>query len=98
MSAISKITENEIRNSLSSIVPQEEYISKKELLETVKNLVIGLLNFKAEEKEFLEKLLDNAEYAPSLLFGEYPELSVRLEKHPALLWKRLNVEKHLKKG
>ena len=45
----------------------------------------------------LDRYLDYAEYKPELLFYEYPDLIPRIEEHPALLWKRLNVEKYLKR-
>ena len=93
---IQDITENEVKNSLFPLVQRNESISREELLKTVEPFVTELLNLKPEEKEFLDRLLDNAEYIPSLLFKEYPELSKQLEKHPALLWKRMNVEKYLR--
>ncbi len=89
------ISENEIKNSLSPIIPHNEHVSKKRLLKAIEPFVIDLLDFESEEKKFLDKLLNNAEYIPGLLFKKYPKLSEQLKKHPALLWKRLNIEKHL---
>jgi hypothetical protein len=58
---------------------------------------LDILNFTSSENEFLDRYLDNAEYKQELLFYEYPDLISQIEEHPVLLWKRLNVEKYLKK-
>lgn len=93
---LQEITEKDIEVFLYPLIPQSERVSRNKLLRVVEPFVANLLNFKKEEQEFLDRFLNKAEYIPILLFKEYPNLSKQLEKHPALLWKRLNVEKHFK--
>ena len=45
------------------------------------------------EKEFLDRLLDYGEIRPAIL-TEDEELADRIQNHPALEWKALNVRKH----
>jgi len=49
-----------------------------------------VLPFGEHEHEFLNRLLDYGEINPSLLTRE-EELASRIQKHPGLLWKALNV-------
>ena len=91
------ITENNIQNSLVPLIQGSASIKREEILRIVEPFIEDVLNFDSKEKEFLDRLLNNAEYKPNLLFKEYPELNMQLKKHPALLWKRLNVEKYLGK-
>jgi hypothetical protein len=43
------------------------------------------------ELEFLELLLDKGEVRPELLTGD-PDMARRIESHPAIQWKALNVK------
>jgi predicted nucleotidyltransferase component of viral defense system len=45
------------------------------------------------EREFLDRLLDHGEIAPSLLTAD-PRMAARIETHPLLQWKALNVRSH----
>ncbi|MBI4489179.1 MAG: nucleotidyl transferase AbiEii/AbiGii toxin family protein [Deltaproteobacteria bacterium] len=51
-----------------------------------------ILPLEEHEREFLTRLLDYGEIKPSLL-TEDEELAAKLETHPGLLWKALNVRK-----
>ena len=92
---VQNITENEIRNSLTPFVKRSASIKREEILRIVEPFMADILNFNSKEKGFLNRLLDKADYKPNLLFKEYPKLSKQLNKHPALLWKRMNAEKYL---
>jgi len=52
-----------------------------------------LLPLRPEEIEFLNRLNDRGEIAPELLTAE-PDMQQRLQGHPGLRWKALNVRKH----
>ena len=92
-----EISDKDIKDSLYPLLPQDKRINKKELFDKIIPFVIDILKFTSSEKEFLDRYLDYAEYKPELLFYEYPDLIPRIEEHPVLLWKRLNVEKYLKR-
>jgi predicted nucleotidyltransferase component of viral defense system len=51
-----------------------------------------VLPFEEREHEFLSRLLDYGEIKPSLLTGD-EALASRIQNHPGLLWKALNVRK-----
>lgn len=53
-----------------------------------------VLPFEPEELEFLALVNDRGEIAPDLLTIEAPMLD-RIRSHPALLWKTLNVRRHV---
>jgi len=93
---LQEVSDREIENTLYPFLPKDKRLSKRELSDQAIPFVKELLKFTAQEKEFLDRYLDNAEYKPEILFPEYPDLIPELEQHPALLWKRLNVEKYLK--
>ncbi|MFH1453340.1 MAG: nucleotidyl transferase AbiEii/AbiGii toxin family protein [Armatimonadota bacterium] len=92
---LESISDRDIESSLYPLLSRKERISREKLLEKAIPFVSNLLNFTAEEKEFLDRYLDNAEYKPDILFHKYPDLIPKLEKHPSLLWKKLNVERYL---
>ena len=73
-------------------------LSKGEILDKVIPFIAGLLKFTSEEKEFLDRYLDKGEYRPDILFKKCLHLIPdNIEKHPALLWKKINIDKHLRK-
>lgn len=90
------VSDKDIEGSLHPLLPQDKRINKKDLFNKTLPFVAELLKFTPQEKEFLDRYLGNAEYKPDILFFKYPAFIPKLEKHPALLWKRLNVEKYLK--
>ncbi len=93
---LKNISERDLKNSLYPLLPQEERIDKKILFNKTIPFIANLLNFTKDEEEFLNRYLDKGEYRPDILFSKYPDLIPKLEKHPALLWKKLHIEKHLK--
>ena len=63
------------------------------LVEKSTQLLSGLLPFTDQEREFLDLLLDKGEIAPQLLTSD-AALQDRLQRHPLLKWKALNVKQH----
>ncbi len=57
----------------------------------------GLLPFESEELEFLELLNAQGELAPDRLTDDVPMQDL-IRSHPALLWKALNVRRHLERS
>lgn len=94
---INRISDNEINNSLSQLLPQNVSVEREKLFQKIIPFLEDILNFRASEKEFLDRYLDQADYRPEILFSEYPNLISNLEKHPVLLWKVLNIKKYLNK-
>ena len=92
-----EVSDKDIKDSLYPLLPRDKRINREELFVKIIPFVLDILNFTSSENEFLDRYLDNAEYKPELLFHEYPDLIPQIEEHPVLLWKRLNVEKYLKR-
>ena len=90
------ISDRDIKASLYPLFSSNMRINKIELFNKTVSFLEKLLKFSTHEKEFLDRYLDNADYKPEILFHDYPDLIPMLNKHPVLLWKRLNVEKFLK--
>lgn len=93
---IRNLTDRNIESNLYPLLPSHKRINKKDLFDKIFPFVVDLLKFTRQEQEFLDRYLDNAEYRPDILFVDYPDLIPKLEKHPVLLWKRLNIEKYMK--
>jgi len=94
---LTTISEGDIENELYPLLPRDKRIQRIELLDKALPFVSDLLGFTLQEKNFLDRFLDNADYKPEILFAEYPKLVPKLHRHPAVLWKRLNVERYLKR-
>lgn len=63
------------------------------LVKESKELLSAMLPFTAEEKEFLDSLLDRGEIKADVLTSDI-ELQDRIQRHPLLKWKALNVKQH----
>ena len=63
------------------------------LLEECRQALKIVLPFKRDEKEFLDQILDQGEIVPSLLTSD-TNLRDRIQQHPMLKWKAINVKKH----
>ncbi|MGA1841644.1 MAG: nucleotidyl transferase AbiEii/AbiGii toxin family protein [bacterium] len=92
------VSDAEIEASLYPLLPLDKRIDKKDILNKIDPFVKDLLRFTSSEKEFLDRYLDYADYRPEILFHGYPDLIPLLKKHPALLWKRLNIEEFLNRS
>lgn len=68
-----------------------EYGTK--LVEESRQLLSAVLPFTEQEKEFLDRLLEGGEIAADVLTSD-AELQDRIQRHPLLKWKTLNVKKH----
>ncbi len=65
----------------------------KDLVDECREALRKILPFTAKESEFLDRLHEQAEIVPSLLTTE-AELMERIDAHPGLLWKAMNIRKH----
>lgn len=65
----------------------------EQMVTTCRERLSSLVQFTPEEAEFLDRLLDHGEIVPSLL-TEDVEMSARVQDHPLLRWKALNVQRH----
>ncbi|SHK07432.1 hypothetical protein SAMN02745216_02838 [Desulfatibacillum alkenivorans DSM 16219] len=65
------------------------------LVSETKTALGFLFPFSDSEKEFLDRLLDSGELLPALITDD-PALRYRIQEHPLLAWKALNVRKYKK--
>jgi hypothetical protein len=80
-----------LRTSTVQALDTVEAWAKRLVSECKEGLSI-VLPFEEHEEEFLSRLLDYGEIKPSLLTRD-EEMSTKIENHPGLLWKALNVRK-----
>lgn len=96
-SRLSEISDREIKNTLYPLLPKEKRVSREDILDKISPFLTNLLKFTSEEKVFLDSYLDKATYRPDILFKGYPRSIPNIDKHPAILWKRKNIEEYLKR-
>jgi len=65
------------------------------IVEECREALTVLLPFTEAEREFLDRLLDRGEIKPELLTSD-AELQERINRHPLLEWKVVNVRKRVK--
>lgn len=65
----------------------------EDMVTNCRDRLAGLLPLPAEETAFLDRLLDDGEIEPALLTTD-AELQARIQSHPLLQWKALNVQRH----
>ena len=65
----------------------------RKLMDESRKALSGLLPFTAAEREFLDRLLDEGEIVPQLLTAD-ASLQDRIQRHPLLKWKAINVKQH----
>jgi predicted nucleotidyltransferase component of viral defense system len=63
------------------------------MVATCRERLSGLVQFTLNEADFLDRLLDHGEIVPSLL-TDNAEMAARIQDHPLLRWKALNVQRH----
>lgn len=63
------------------------------LVEGCRRVLSAVLPFSESEKKFLDMILEQGEIVPCLLTDD-KLLQDRIQRHPILLWKALNVRKH----
>lgn len=80
------VLSTDVRNSLGSCWPEQ-------MVDTCRKHLSCLLPLKANEIEFLDRLLDYGEVLPELLTAD-TNLCDRIRTHPLLQWKALNVRRH----
>ena len=63
------------------------------LVEDCKRGMGYLLPFSGNEQKFLDLILDQGKIDGSILTSD-PDLQMRIESHPSLQWKAINVKRH----
>jgi predicted nucleotidyltransferase component of viral defense system len=89
----SHIDQADIERLLYPLLRAHDRPSAGKMMTAVKPLLVAALDHK-KEKPYLDAMA-GGRYRPELLFPEYPEVGVRVARHPALLWKARNVAEHL---
>ena len=88
---IDEIDQQMINAELTPLVRQNETPSLDVMKSDARNILTTILEYKENEKKFLDQFLDQGQYNPDLLF-EAKEAE-RLKNHPAVLWKLRNLRK-----
>lgn len=94
---------NELKNMLLPVLRNETLVETKnvkqwaeKLIEHCKSSLSDLIKFDINEKNFLTSLIEQGEIVPELITAD-EHLTKLISQHPVLLWKAMNVKKHLKK-
>lgn len=88
---IDEIDQKMIDDELTPLVRRDEALEIDRMKSEVKAVLAPILNYDKQEKEFLDRFLDQGEYKPELLFGDKD--AEKLKNHPAVLWKLQNLRK-----
>ncbi len=91
-----RVTERAIREQLLPMVHRDEKPTLNDLKERAWRVLKPLVTLDDAEREYIERV-HAGELSPELLFPDDEELTNRLRRHPALLWKIENVKRHLSK-
>lgn len=76
---------------------QEAAAWAERLVSECRNLLSLVLPLEPNEVEFIERLNDHGEIVPGLLTGD-AAMQALIRRHPALLWKAINVRRHRGSG
>ncbi|MGI5923516.1 MAG: nucleotidyl transferase AbiEii/AbiGii toxin family protein [Lentisphaeria bacterium] len=86
--------ENQLLPVLSNTVRESLQAGwAEQMVATCRERLSGLVQLTHKEAEFLDRLLDHGDIVPSLL-TEDAEMTSRMQEHPLLKWKALNVQRH----
>ncbi len=91
-----RVTERAIREQLVPMLHRDERPVANELKEQAWLVLKPLVTLDDEEREYIDRV-HAGKLSPELLFPDDEELTNRLRRHPALLWKIENVKRHLSK-
>ena len=91
----SRINDRDIAEQLLPLLMNPEVHSKSELLHNAWSFISPLLALKKKELDYVN-LVCKGELRLKLLFEDHPETAEFIARHPALLWKMVNVHKLLK--
>ncbi len=91
---IDRIDQQTIDEQLAPMLRAGNTIDLESLKIAVKQFLTRLLDYNDDERQFMDRFLDEGVYEPALLFAD-KEQAKRLEKHPAVLWKLQNHRQHL---
>lgn len=88
---IDVIDQKIIDEELTPLLKLNETPSLEEMKSNAKEILATILNYKENEKKFLDRFLGEGKYEPELLFDD--EHAQLLRNHPAVLWKLQNLRK-----
>jgi hypothetical protein len=87
---LDQITGRELKQSLLPMLRKGESVELAEMKGKVKPLVEDFLTFRDTEMEFVERLFEEQQYEPELLFQNV-EFNRRLKNHPGIDWRLRNI-------
>jgi len=89
-----RITDRMVREQLAPMLGQVPVPAATELVDKAWTVLAPFLDLQERERRFFEAV-QRGELRLGMLFPEEPEVAERLAGHPALLWKIVNVRRHL---
>ena len=89
-------SEKSLRDLLYPMLRSDDRPEATEMLSFVRPVVREIVG-STDSKSFLDAMA-RGEYRPALLFPDRPEISARIARHPALVWKAQNVAAFLARG
>ena len=88
---IDEISEDDIARELLPLLRVGKKPDPHELKRKSTSFLQNLLSYDLREREFMDCLIEKGEYRAELLFPDDSETVERLRRHPAPLWKAVNV-------
>lgn len=88
-----RVTDRAVQEQLHPNLAERRRPNAAELREAAWAVVAPLVALTPTEREYIDRL-QAGELRPALLFPEDHELTGRLSRHPALLWKAENARRH----
>ena len=88
-----RVTDQQVRQQLDAMLLQDEHVTASDLNSDAWEVLAPFLDFDDAEREYTDRL-QVGELRPELLFPDDADMTDRLARHPALLWKAQNAREH----
>jgi predicted nucleotidyltransferase component of viral defense system len=93
---LDRVSDRAIDEQLAPMLPGDQRPQANELRDHAWSVLMPLVTLDNEERDYIERV-HIGELRPELLFPNDDEMADSLRRHPALLWKIENVQRHLAK-
>jgi len=91
-----KLNAADIEKRLYPLLRADDRPTAHEMVAVVRPILASVLDHQ-KEQAYLDAMA-RGEYRPELLFSDNAEITARIARHPALVWKASNVAEHLSRG
>ena len=86
-------SEKQFLERLFPVLRSSEKLNPKSIVTKAREIMAPFLKFKKQEGDYLNRLIEEGDYQPELIFSD-EQLAKRLRQHPVVLWKAVNVREH----